>query len=608
MAVFREVYADIDGKNPADCLRTLAALEKEVRCRLSAENVSLDLSLLEVGRNLVSSESTIGAELRVEILVHIVQWAYQESEIEAAMPLAHKALSIATNSKTPILERRALTHMGLLHLAQHNFADATICFARALEIANAIGDRTSKCATLANLAAVRLEAGLIDESIKLNNYVLELTIGESHLRGISTDAHCNIAQASMYVGDLSTALEHAEKAVCCLQEPASQFSGSTRVVMELILAKVFIKAGQLDRAKSHVECAAHYSEKAASRNAKIHAELARALYEAATNQVDIALTRVSGMRQIVEMNEPLFRDILEVELLCKEYTGQENFTRYYNKKYLSSLSHFQRVLANSQIASIKRAIRGSSRMTWSKQIEGLATLAELRDEPTGRHSLRVSQISRLIGQEMGYTKNELAKLEFASRLHDIGKLAIPDAILLKRSRLSRVEGELMRRHTVEGCQMLADLVLTLEESSKARDEVELLRAAADVALHHHEYWNGSGYPRRLQGTAIPEAARIVAVADAFEELTYGRPYKPAIPTARAIELIQTAAGQQFDATICALLPKATASLSSECLQEVHDDSFMAANRVVERIVSGLPSGEVQPHVGIVKAAAADLPR
>jgi HD-GYP domain-containing protein (c-di-GMP phosphodiesterase class II) len=188
-------------------------------------------------------------------------------------------------------------------------------------------------------------------------------------------------------------------------------------------------------------------------------------------------------------------------------------------------------------------------------IQRLAVAAEYRDDDTGQHTRRVGRLSELIGAALALSEEQLLLLRQAAPLHDVGKIGIPDSILLKRGRLTRAEFERMKAHASVGAAMLAGR------------NFPLLEMAEEIALGHHERWDGTGYPRGIDGEAIPLVARIVAVADVFDALTHARPYKEAWTVTDAITEISRQRGKQFDGAIVdaflRVLPQVLAEFDGE---------------------------------------------
>lgn len=167
-------------------------------------------------------------------------------------------------------------------------------------------------------------------------------------------------------------------------------------------------------------------------------------------------------------------------------------------------------------------------------LERLTVAAEYRDDDTGQHTRRVGYLSALLARASGFPEHEAGLIERVAPLHDVGKIGISDDILLKPARLTAQEFEVMKTHTLIGARILSG------------GHSEMVRAARTIALSHHERWDGSGYPSRLHGDAIPEIGRVVALADTFDALTHQRPYKDAWPLDLAREEIERQSGKQFD--------------------------------------------------------------
>jgi response regulator RpfG family c-di-GMP phosphodiesterase len=172
-----------------------------------------------------------------------------------------------------------------------------------------------------------------------------------------------------------------------------------------------------------------------------------------------------------------------------------------------------------------------------ESLERLALAAEYRDDGTHEHTTRVAHTSLRLAHALGLPDSQAAVIGQAAQLHDVGKLAIPDAILLKRRRLDHAEFEKIKTHTTAGAAILGG------------SRSALLEPAQEIALTHHERWDGSGYPSGLRGDAIPVSGRIVALADVFDALTHTRPYKRAWGVDKAIREIRGLDERQFDPTV-----------------------------------------------------------
>jgi putative two-component system response regulator len=166
-------------------------------------------------------------------------------------------------------------------------------------------------------------------------------------------------------------------------------------------------------------------------------------------------------------------------------------------------------------------------------IERLARAAEFRDDNTGQHTERVGQMAALLAKEMGLPDSQVALIRRAAPLHDVGKIGVPDAILLKLGRLTEQEFAVVKTHTVIGARILGG------------SRFPILRLAEEIAFNHHERWDGDGYAG-IARDAIPLAGRIVTVADVFDALTQKRPYKSAWPVDQAVAEIDRQRGRQFD--------------------------------------------------------------
>ena len=174
------------------------------------------------------------------------------------------------------------------------------------------------------------------------------------------------------------------------------------------------------------------------------------------------------------------------------------------------------------------------RKTQEETIIRLLSALESRDEETGGHVRRIGLFSALLAEKSGWPSERIYDLQLAAPMHDIGKIAVPDAILLKKGRLTGPEFEIIKSHTTIGAQILKG------------SEFSMLQMAHDIALSHHEKWDGSGYPNGLAGEDIANVGRIVALVDVFDALSRDRVYKKALPMDDVLEKMATGRGKHFD--------------------------------------------------------------
>ncbi len=203
-------------------------------------------------------------------------------------------------------------------------------------------------------------------------------------------------------------------------------------------------------------------------------------------------------------------------------------------------------------------------------VDRLGRAGEYRDNETGAHVLRMSRSCQLIGAHLGLADERTKLIHLASKMHDLGKIGIPDSILLKPGKLTSEEWDCMRRHTVFGADIIGN------------GDSPLLDLAWSIAMYHHERWDGGGYPAGLKGTTIPLPARIAAVADVFDALTSVRPYKARWPAQAATEFVRDGAGSAFDPAVV--------------------DAFLAAESEIVELRQAFPDSAAEEH-----AAKCDRP-
>jgi putative two-component system response regulator len=167
----------------------------------------------------------------------------------------------------------------------------------------------------------------------------------------------------------------------------------------------------------------------------------------------------------------------------------------------------------------------------------LVWASEFRDDTTGEHIRRIGMFSAILAEALGFPKSFVDDIRIASPMHDVGKIGVPDHILLKPDKLTPAEFEIIKKHTEFGAGILGG------------SDIPLLQFASEIALTHHEKWDGSGYPRGLAGEDIPEASRIVAIVDEYDALSFDRIYRHAYPEERVLEILRQGKGTHFEPRI-----------------------------------------------------------
>jgi len=270
--------------------------------------------------------------------------------------------------------------------------------------------------------------------------------------------------------------------------------------------------------------------------------------------LDINMPHLDGfevMEQLKALDDPLFPPVVILtaqhgqdfllralnsgarDFITKPFYCNELLARVRNMldaQLMHRMLYDQKAVLNEMVLTRTDELR----RTRLQVVQQLGRAAEYRDNETGNHILRMSHISALLAKSIGWNEADCELMLHASPMHDIGKIGIPDHILLKPGKFEPEEWEIMKTHAVIGANILEG------------DDSDLMKCAGEIALTHHEKWDGSGYPYGLSGEAIPLVGRIAALADVFDALTSVRPYKEAWTVEAAVDLIKENRGTHFD--------------------------------------------------------------
>jgi putative two-component system response regulator len=517
------------------------------------------------------------AEVRINTLIDAAHFFYVIGQPFSSIEPAREAVRIAELTTLKTLHRKALTVFGVMSADTGNIAQAIEAYSEALELAESLGDHDAKCIVWVNLGVAMLNCAQYRDAIMCFETAIDLAEGHPNLAGHRLTALSNIALCSLHLEDFARGLRAAETVARESAEPKTAADMLARVLRENNYVRLLLEVSNVDRAKERCAIARKYAAESHSARAEIAAALAEGLCEVQSGRADVGLSRLTATLERARMMRSMLRDTLAALVKAHEIVGQPQRALLYLREMMEAtrqtqqenalkhlkihLDHLGLDSADSLIIhpTLERreaALKGQvaeqelfkSRI---EMLERLAVTAELRDDSTGEHSYRVGKLAALLAAEYGCDEGTCFMIELAARLHDIGKIGVPDAILLKPDKLNDAERSVMRSHTTVGAELLS------------KSNIPHMQMAEEIARHHHEWWDGTGYPGNLSGTGIPIASRITALADVFDALTHKRPYKLAWPIERALDEIASLQARQFDPHLTGMFLGLIGKLRSE---------------------------------------------
>lgn len=548
-------------RNPAEpqVKVALARVAMEVNSRLQTGSATFSEYMKAAARALRKMRGSAHIELRANCLLDIAQYFYLCGQSFESLESAAAAVKLATPSGHEALLRKALNYLGILYTDTGNFSHAVECYVRALELAQKLNDLEAQCAVWVNLGTALYYLAQHEDAIACFAHVIKLTGTQPSLKKFRISALTNTALSCLHSEDYSKGLRAAEASIRESDEPHSAAELVSRVLAENNYSRLLLEVNSIEKAGERCEIARRYAAKSKSARAEIAASIAEGLYEVHAGRVDVGISRLNNTLERARIVRAMLREVLTALVKAYEIMGQPQRALIYLREMIESMRKSQQENAlqhvrlhlehvgshpidkpmDARLQRHEEALRGKvaeqelfrSRI---EMLERLAVTAELRDDSTGEHSYRVGKLAALLAQEFGCDEDTCYMIELAARLHDIGKIGVPDAILLKPDKLNEAERQIMRTHTTVGAELLS------------KSNIPQMQMAEEIARHHHEWWDGSGYPGNLSGSAIPLSARITALADVFDALTHKRPYKIAWPVDAALDEIAELKGTQFD--------------------------------------------------------------
>lgn len=574
----------------------LSRVALEVNSRLQSSSASADFmqSVVRVVRKI---RGPAHADLRINCLLDASHYFYLTGQAFAALEPAEIAVSLAAETQNKALFRKAQMFLGVSYADSGNFSRAIECYAKALDVAQELRDSEAECAVWVNLGVALLYVAQYHDALACLEHTVQLAGKTPALHKFRTAALSNIALCCLHLEDFGRGLKASETCLKESQEPHSAPELVARVLRENNYTRLLLEVNAIERAGERCEIARRYATRSKSARAEIGCSIAEGLYEVQAGRVDVGISRLTNTLERARLLKSTLREALTAMVKAYEVVGQPDRALVYLREMIetlrqtqqeNALKHVGRHLAQlgddasaapaieTRLQRHEAALKGKiaeqelfrSRI---EMLERLAVTAELRDDSTGEHSYRVGKLASLLAHEFGCEEESCYMIELAARLHDIGKIGVPDAILLKPEKLNEAERQIMRTHTTVGAELLS------------KSAIPHMQMAEEIARYHHEWWDGTGYPGNLSGSAIPLAARITSLADVFDALTHKRPYKIAWPIDAALDEIAQLKGSQFDPQLTDLfivlvgrLRKDHIDLDSFLGQAAHGSPFLQA--------------------------------
>jgi len=539
----------------------LDALEQELRQKISAPPADLPAFLDDWLKRLRSVPFSTTPKRRVTLLIESASQYYLHGQkvFGAVEPIA-LAVMLAEQQGDQSQLRRALSIQGLILTATRNTPDALRSLMRALDLAESIQDAPGIAGAWVNIAVTFFDATLYNDARVCyeRGDLMAAAIADPALR---VHARCRAlygaAQCGLYLHEYLQGVDACKRALDMVRDPIDREQEQVRALIETTYAQLLLALNRIDDAVVHASMARDMAAKSGAVRAKISAATVSGLLEVYRGNIDVGISRIVAVRDQSKVLAASYQEALRTSVNAYEKAGQPDRALSMNRELMMHVrnlhreaimqqqqQHLQRLgLPDTDTASLRliedrdEALKKKLEDAAAKQgefLEHMALTVELREEDSGEHAFRVAMWAHLLALQHGVDPDEAGRIELAARLHDIGKVVIPDSVIRKRTALSQGERHLIETHAATGADFLI------------RAKVPYAALAEEIARYHHESWSGDGYPDGISGDAIPLAARIVGLCDAFDSLVHDRPWRPAWRIEEALGHLVRESGRHFD--------------------------------------------------------------
>jgi putative two-component system response regulator len=595
-----------DHLSASECKAALLRLSGEVTKRLqqgTPESIDFFSAVIKVISGLQGSSH---AELRMRCLFEAGLYFYSNGRDEKTVAAAASLIKLAEHVGDRKWIRKGQTLSGVGHAHIGNVAEAVLHFAIALPISREVGDIEGEISTLSNLGSALIYGGLYREAIPcfIQGAVRS---ADWHDRDIEAACFCNLAQGYFHLEEYDRSMEAINRSLALSAQPGSAFQALKRAVRELTFVQVSLELNNWSQSKAHTALCEQFCLQCGTPRSRLVAKICRGLYEVYAGDVSTGLLALEEALVIADQVSTVERaDVLSAMVKCYDHAGRPELAldrmtqllahvKGVRKRSVAAMlaltnednllavptsdSHDLGALHTKEAQLRARVAEQSAISSRLEMFERLAVTADLKEDRSGEHGYRVGKLAGLIATELGWPADAAFAIEIAGRLHDIGKIGVPDRVLFASTELLPRERAFISVHAVIGAELLG------------KSDVPQVRMAEEVARFHHEWWNGQGYPAKASGKRIPIHARIVSVADVFDALTHGRPFAAPWTFEEAINAVRAGSGSQFDPEIVEAflrvaqrLPRGQASIDSMLGQAASRSPLLKARRNIRDLL------------------------
>ncbi|MEP7262202.1 MAG: HD domain-containing phosphohydrolase [Usitatibacter sp.] len=497
------------------------------------------------------------ANVIVDAALTVCRTLYGSARSRDALPLAQAALARCAEDNDRPRMLRAAAACGLLCADMADLVGAVGYHAQALRTAMRDENHTELSRTWNNIGTALGITGNYELAGRSYQRALVLVAPQPGAVYSRFAANCNLADCCYQLGNTQEGIGYAERALAELTPAFHEHDPYALVLLHRNLVRLHVSAGRLDAAESHVNQVMAIGAASTSPRLRIATEITRASFELARGRSDVALTRLDQVLARAREVPSTLRDTLGCVIRAEEAAGntaralmrlEELSDHVYNHAIerardlieISALRDDAMLASSANWLGEQDKARLVSKLaprtmpeSW-KALQRLAVGAAMRMDETGWHGRRVGALTKALALALGFGPLQALEIGLASELHDIGMLSVPEGMIARNRSLNAAEMAIVQRHSEAGAEMLRD------------DEHPMVFMAREIAKYHHAHWDGEGYPSRVGGKFIPVAARMCAVADAYDAMVCGIGSRPARSMAEALAELQRGAGKQFD--------------------------------------------------------------